>query len=103
MKPLELNNENFEVEVLNREGDILVDFWATWCGPCMMLAPIVEEIAEEHEELTVGKVNVDSDSELAIRYGIDSIPTLILFRNGKPAARSIGFMPKEDLLETLGL
>ena len=81
----------------------MVDFWASWCGPCMMLSPIVDEIAEEKTGLTVGKVNVDDDQFLAIRYGIDSIPALLLFKDGKLAGRSIGLRSKEEIIEKFGL
>ncbi|MGM9619010.1 MAG: thioredoxin [Oscillospiraceae bacterium] len=103
MEILTLNKENFGNLVLDNDGTVLVDFWASWCGPCMMLSPIVDEIAAEKPELTVGKVNVDENQELAIRYGIDSIPALLLFRGGKLAGRSIGYLPKEQLIAKLGL
>ncbi|MGM9661548.1 MAG: thioredoxin [Oscillospiraceae bacterium] len=103
MEILTLNKENFGNLVLDNDGTVLVDFWASWCGPCMMLSPIVDEIAAEKPELTVGKVNVDENQELAIRYGIDSIPALLLFRGGKLAGRSIGYLPKEQLIARLGL
>ena len=102
MSVLTLNKENFGELVLESKGTVLVDFWASWCGPCMMLSPIVDELAEEVEGLTVGKVNVDENQELAIRYGIDAIPALILFRDGKLAGRSIGFTGKEDLKARFG-
>ena len=102
MSVLTLNKENFSELVLESKGTVLVDFWASWCGPCMMLSPIVDELAEEVEGLTVGKVNVDENQELAIRYGIDAIPALILFRDGKMAGRSIGFTSKEDLKKRFG-
>ena len=82
---------------------MLVDFWATWCGPCRMLAPIVAEIAEERDDVTVGKVNVDDESELAARYGVSSIPTVILFKDGKVSATSVGYRSKAQLLAALGL
>ncbi len=102
MSVLTLNKENFGELVLESKGTVLVDFWAGWCGPCMMLSPIVDELAEEVEGLTVGKVNVDEAQELAIRYGIDAIPALLLFRDGKMAGRSIGFSSKEDLKAHFG-
>lgn len=99
-----LTSENFDKVVLHSAGPVLVDFWATWCGPCRMLAPIVAELAEEHEEtLTVGKVDVDDAPDLAARFDIVSIPTLILFRDGKPAARAIGYRTKQELEALLGL
>lgn len=99
MKVITLTSQNFENEVLNAKKTVLVDFWASWCGPCRMLSPVVDEIAEENDDIIVGKVNVDDEGELAQRYGIMSIPTLIVFRDGKPVAQSLGVRPKEDILE----
>lgn len=99
-----LTKENFESEVLNSDIPVLVDFWATWCGPCMMLSPIIAEIAEELDgTVKVGKVNVDEQQELAIQYQIASIPTLLLFKNGKLEKTSVGFMPKQAIIQSLGL
>ena len=103
MEILNLNKDNFDELVLKAEGPVMVDFWASWCGPCMMLSPIVDEIAEEKTGLTVGKVNVDDDQFLAIRYGIDSIPALLLFKDGKLTGRSIGLRSKEEIIEKFGL
>lgn len=101
---IELTNENFDAEVLQSELPVLVDFWATWCGPCKMLAPTVAEIAEEYAgRVKVGKVNVDNAPELAARYGITSIPVLLLFRKGEVAQTSVGFVPKADVVAMLGL
>lgn len=99
-----LTKENFEAEVLNSDIPVLVDFWATWCGPCMMLSPVIAELAEELDgKVKVGKVNVDEQNELAMQYRVASIPTLLLFKNGQLAKTSVGFMPKNDIIETLGL
>lgn len=99
---VKLSNENFNKEVLNSEKPVLVDFWATWCGPCKMIAPIISEISEEfNNKVKVGKVNVDEEKELAIKYGISSIPTLIIFKDGKIAKTLIGFRPKEEIKEVL--
>ena len=104
MAEITLTAENFEQEVLQSELPVLVDFWATWCGPCRMLAPVVAQIAEEKEgELKVGKVNIDDQAELAIRYSIASIPTLMVFKDGQVAAKTVGAMPKSQLLSALGL
>ena len=100
MKAIELTSENFEKEVLASDVPVLVDFWAEWCGPCRMLSPVVEQVAETANGFKVGKVNVDDESELAEQYGIRSIPCLIVFKGGKEAKRSVGVIPK-DAIEAL--
>ena len=93
-----LTKANFETEALKSDKPILVDFWAPWCGPCRMLAPVLAEIAEEEAgKVKVGKVNVDEEPELAAKYGISSIPAILLFKNGQVAATSVGFKPKPEL------
>lgn len=102
MAEITITNENFESEVMQSQMPVLVDFWASWCGPCKMLAPTVAQIADEYEgRVKVGKVNVDEQPDLARRYGIASIPTLMLFENGQVKNTSVGFMPKEQIEEML--
>ena len=96
-----LTIDNFEEEVLKSEVPVLVDFWATWCGPCQALSPSVEEVAGEVEGVKVGKVDVDDQDKLARKYKIFSIPTLLVFKNGEVAERSVGVVPKEKILEML--
>lgn len=104
MAEITLTAENFEEQALHAELPVLVDFWAPWCGPCRMLAPVIEEIAaEQADSLRVGKVNVDDEPELAERYGVSSIPTVLLLKDGQVRATSVGFRPKAQLLAALGL
>ena len=96
-----LNKHNFQNEIIEYAGIALVDFYADWCGPCKMLSPIIDEIAEERTDITVGKVNVDENNSLAAKYNVMSIPTMIIFKNGKEQARVVGVRPKEDILAEL--
>ena len=101
MAPIEITEQNFEQEVLKSDIPVLVDFWASWCGPCQMVGPIIEEIAEERKDVKVCKVNVDEQPDLAGKYNVMSIPTIIVFKNGEPATVSVGAKPKTELLGLL--
>lgn len=101
MSVLHINHESFEKIIAQDGKTVLVDFWATWCGPCRMIAPVLEEVAKERPDVTVCKVDVDEERELALEYGISSIPTLLVFRDGKVVNQSIGAMPKERILAML--
>ena len=98
MKPIELTRDNFTEEVTNSPVPVLIDLWAPWCGPCRMMAPVIDEIAESASGFKVGKVNVDEQMEIAASLGVRSIPTLVVFRNGEVAARSVGVQSKEQVL-----
>lgn len=101
MAIIKITQDNFESVVLKAEKTVLVDFWASWCGPCRMLAPIVDEIANETDDIIVGKINVDEEAGLAIDYGIMSIPTLLVFKEGKVVNKSLGIISKEKILSLL--
>lgn len=103
MAEVTLTKENFEQEIMQYSGKCLVDFWAPWCGPCMMVAPVVEEVAHELEgKVKVGKVNIDEQPELAVRFGVMSIPTLLVVENGEVKETAVGARPKADILNLLG-
>ena len=101
MAYINITKNNFDELVLQSPKKVLLDFWAPWCGPCKMIAPIVEEIAAENADVVVGKVNVDEEMELAIRFGVSSIPTLVVVANGQTVNKAIGYMPKENILKLL--
>ena len=101
MAVVTITKENFENEVLKSDKPVLLDFWATWCGPCRMVSPIVDEIANERDDIKVGKINVDEQGELSMQFRIVSIPTLIVMKNGEVANKAVGAMPKEEILNLL--
>lgn len=101
MSAMNINKENFYEEVMNSDKPVLLDFWATWCGPCRMIAPVIEEIAEENSNIKVGKINVDEQPELANRFQIVSIPTLVVMKEGKIVNHAMGVRPKSQILEML--
>lgn len=101
MAALEITKENFEAEVLGSDKTVLLDFWASWCGPCRMVSPIVDEIADEHPEIKVGKVNVDEQQELASQFNIMSIPSLFVMKGGEIVNSSVGAKTKNQILEML--
>lgn len=102
MKPITITDDNFETEVLKSDRPVLIDFWATWCGPCRMIAPIVEELANEYEgKVKIGKLDVDENQQTSIKFGVRSIPTLLLFKDGKIKDTIIGAVPKSHLVQKL--
>ncbi len=101
MSVLTITQNNFEREVLKSDKPVLLDFWASWCGPCRMLSPVVDEIAEENPQIKVGKINVDEEGDLAASFGVMSIPTLVVIKNGQVVNQSVGVVPKQKILGML--
>ena len=101
MSVLKITNDNFQSEVMESEKVVLLDFYADWCGPCQMVAPVLAQIAEEREDIVVGKINVDEETQLALKFGVESIPMLAVIKDGKLVSKSVGFRPKEQILGLL--
>ena len=101
MSAIQITNDNFLQEVMEAKETVLLDFWAPWCGPCRMLSPIIDEIAQERKDIKVGKVNIDEETDLASRFQVISIPTLIVMKEGKIVKQSLGARPKEDVLDLI--
>lgn len=104
MAEITVTNNNFQAEVMDSELPVLLDFWASWCGPCKMLSPVIAEIADEYDGvIKVGKVNVDEEPFLSAQFGVASIPTLVVIKDGKAEATAVGYRPKEDIIRLLGI
>ncbi len=103
MEIIEITEENFDEKVVCSDVPVLVDFWASWCGPCKMLSPVIDEIAAERDDIVVGKINVDEQMGLAIKYGVSGVPTVALFKNGDIVERAVGYQSKAELLSEFGL
>ena len=101
MDTIAITKENFEAEVVQSDKPVLIDFWAVWCGPCRMVSPVVDEIAAENDNIKVGKINVDEQPELAMKFNIMSIPTLMLFKGGEPVGMTVGAQPKAAILDMI--
>ena len=101
MSAVHITKDNFNTEVLQSDRTVLLDFWASWCGPCRMVSPVIDEIAEERSDIFVGKINVDEQRELAAQFGVMSIPTLVVLKNGREVNRSVGAKPKSQILAML--
>ena len=101
MSAVHITKDNFNSEVLQSDRTVLLDFWASWCGPCRMVSPVIDEIAEERSNIFVGKINVDEQRELAAQFGVMSIPTLVVLKNGREVNRSVGAKPKSQILAML--
>jgi thioredoxin 1 len=102
MNLVEITDDNFETEVINSDKPVLIDFWAVWCGPCKLIAPIVEELANEYDgKVKIGKLDVDSNQQTSIKFGVRSIPTLLLFKDGKLKETIIGAVPKKNIVDKL--
>ena len=102
MASIAITKENYEELVLNSDKTVMLDFWAPWCGPCRMVAPILEEIAAERSDVVIGKINVDEEPELAMNFRVVSIPTLVVMKGGKEAGKSVGYRPKAEIVKLLG-
>ena len=103
MELMKITQDNFKQEVLESDKPVLVDFWAAWCGPCKMQSPVLDEMADEYDSIKIGKINIDEEQALAVQFGVSSIPTLILFQNGKAAQTLVGLHSKEQIAQALNL